>query len=240
MRRTFAILLLAAACRSSDGKPTNTPNASATAPARGGSAPAAPAAQAPADSAREDALLERADKARIQGDTAAPVWIVEISDFQCPYCKQWHDQVYPQIVREYVRQGTVRLAYVNFPLGMHQNALPASEAAMCAAVQDRFWQMHDTLFSTQTRWAALQEPLPLYDSLATAIGVQATEWRSCMSSHVMRRLINADRTRGLSAGVNSTPTFFVGDEPIRGAAPMDEFRAAIGRARAKAAGRTPR
>jgi len=188
------------------------------------------------DSAKQNALLERADRSRIQGDTAAKIWIVEISDFECPFCRQWHEETYPLIQRDYIRTGVVRMAYVNFPLAQHPHALPAAEAAMCAAAQDRFWPMHDAIFNTQQKWVSLQDAMPTYDSLAVSVGVDATQWRECVKSQVMRRLINADRARGLTAGVGSTPTFFVGDEPIKGAAPIDAFREAIARARAKAGG----
>jgi protein-disulfide isomerase len=183
--------------------------------------------------------LERADRARIQGDTTAPVWVVEISDFQCPYCKRWHDETYPALVRDFIRPGIVRMAYVHLPLQQHQHAFHAAEAAMCAAVQNRFWQMHDALFETQPRWVPLTDATALFDSLAVASGVKGSEWRECMRSMVMRRLINADRARSMSAAVSSTPTFFVGDERVRGAAPIEEFRAAIERARAKSS-RPPR
>lgn len=181
-----------------------------------------------------DALLARADRARIQGDSAAPVWLVEISDFQCPFCKEWHDRTYPDVVREYIRTGVVRMAYVNFPLGQHPHAMTAAEAAMCAAAQDKFWPMHDGIFATQAKWGPLSDATPVFDSLAQSAGVNMVAWRGCLRDGTMRRLIDADRGRGLSAGVSSTPTFFVGDEPIAGAAPIEEFRKAIERARLKA------
>ncbi|MEA2766837.1 MAG: hypothetical protein QOK07_3241, partial [Gemmatimonadaceae bacterium] len=68
----------------------------------------------------------KADLARIQGNPDAPVWVIEVSDFQCPYCKQWHDETYPVLRDEFVRTGKVRLAYVNFPLAQHQYAWPAA------------------------------------------------------------------------------------------------------------------
>ena len=235
MHRLLLATVLLAACRSSDGKARSAPAAGSSA---GGAI--APAAQM-SDSARQNALLERADRARIQGDTAAKVWIVEVSDFECPFCRQWHEETYPIIQRDFIRTGVVRMAYVNFPLGQHPHALPAAEAAMCAAAQDRFWPMHDAIFNTQKTWVPLPDAMPMYDSLATAVGVDITQWRDCVKSQVMRRLVSADRGRGLSAGVGSTPTFFVGDEPIKGAAPIDAFREAIARARAKAGGgSTPR
>lgn len=231
MKRLLIVAaVLVAGCRSSDGKAQSTPSRDASSTA---------AAPAP-DSVRQNALLERADRARIQGDTAAKVWIVEVSDFECPFCRQWHEETYPALVNEFVKPGIVRMAYVNFPLGQHPHALPAAEAAMCAAAQDKFWPMHDAIFNTQQKWVSTADAMPTYDSLAVAIGVNAPEWRDCVKSQVMRRLISADRGRGLSAGVGSTPTFFVGDEPIKGAAPIEAFRAAIARARAKAGGTAPR
>lgn len=226
MHRFVLVALLLGACKSSDGK-------ARSAPANGSSTAARPAAASAPASPGDDALLERADKARIQGDTAAPVWLVEISDFQCPFCKQWHDRTYPDLVREYIKTGVVRMAYVNFPLGQHPHAMPAAEAAMCAAAQDKFWPMHDAIFNTQDRWAPLPDARATYDSLARSVGVDTTAYRKCLQSGVMRRLIDSDRGRGLSAGVGSTPTFFVGDQPIAGAAPLEEFRKAIERARAK-------
>jgi len=222
MKRFWCLLIVVAGCRSTDGSAQGSPSKSAS------------STQATPDSARANVLLARADRARIQGDTAAPVWLVEVSDFECPFCKQWHDQTYAAIVREYIGPGIVRMAYVNFPLGQHPHAMPAAESAMCAAAQDRFWQMHDALFNNQEKWVALTDAQPFFDSLAVSIGVDASAWRECVRSNVMRRLINADRSRGLTAGVGNTPTFFVGDEPIVGAAPLDAFRAAIARARAKA------
>ncbi len=232
MKRLLLLAAFVAGCRSSDGKAQSSPPAGASSTSR--------AAASVPDSVRQNALLERADRARIQGDTAARVWIIEVSDFECPFCRQWHAETYPILLKEYITPGIVRMAYVNFPLGQHPHALPAAEAAMCAAAQDKFWQMHDAIFDTQQKWVATSDAMPTYDSLAVSLGVNAPEWRECVRSQVMRRLISADRARGLSAGVGSTPTFFVGDEPIKGAAPMDAFRAAIARARAKAGGTAPR
>lgn len=192
-----------------------------------------------ADSLRVDSLLQLADAGRIQGSATAPVWLVEISDFQCPYCKQWHDQVYPAIKSDYIDRGIVRMAYLHLPLNIHPNAGPAAETSLCASMQNRFWPVHDKLFDTQERWAQLQNPTAYFDSLALASGVEESRYRECMSSDIMQRVINGDRSRANAAGVTSTPQFFVGNEPIRGLAPLDAYRQAIERARAGAAGRSP-
>src|SRR5690606_41553060 len=116
----------------------------------GESVPAArPAASATAAGAPpSDPRVARADSARIRGSESAPVWLIEVSDYQCPFCKSWHDDVFPAIIRDYVVTGSVRLAYVHFPLGMHPNAPIAAEAAMCAGAQgpEKYWQYHDLVF----------------------------------------------------------------------------------------------
>src|SRR5688572_124580 len=176
-----------------------------------------------------DSLTARADAARIQGSPTAPVWVVEISDFQCPFCKTWHDSVYGALRREFVAPGTVRLAYINYPLPNHANALPAAEAAMCAGAQDKFWDMHDGLFDMQDAWAHLPNAAGVFDSIARAEGVDVTALRRCIDSGAMRALILADAERAQESGVEATPSFIIGgDVMIRGMQPIETFRRAIG------------
>lgn len=185
-----------------------------------------------------DSVSTQADRGRIRGNPAAPIWVIEVSDFQCPYCKQWHDAVFPTLDRDYVQTGKARLAYLNYPLtSIHANAQAAAEAAMCSAVQGRFWELHDSLFETQGRWESLSSPLAMFDSLAVAAGVEPKAWRGCMSSHATAALIAADHDRTKSAGVQSTPTFFIGGRKVEGAQPLEVFRAAIDSELVKSAAR---
>jgi protein-disulfide isomerase len=182
----------------------------------------------------EDSVSIKADRARIRGAETAQVWLVEISDFQCPFCKQWHDETFAKIDQEYVKTGKVRMAYLNFPISrIHKNAQVAAEAAMCAGVQGKFWELHSSLFQTQPRWAESKTPLLVFDSLARAAGVQLKAWDACMTTHATAKLIQADRDRSAKAGVESTPTFFVADRALGGAYPVDTFRVVIDQALAK-------
>jgi protein-disulfide isomerase len=174
-----------------------------------------------------DSNITRADLARIQGSASAPVWVIEVSDFQCPYCKQWHDQIYAAFRDQYVNTGKVRLAYVNFPLSSHVHAWPAAESAMCAGAQGKFWQMHDALFTTQNKWEAMSSPAVMFDSLAQANGLDMKRWRSCVSSGEMKPLIEADHDRASRAGAEATPSFMIGNKILTGAQPLDELRKAI-------------
>ena len=182
----------------------------------------------PARAAAPDSLTARADAARIQGNPNAPIWVVEVSDFQCPFCKTWHDSTYRALQREFVTPGTIRLAYVNYPLPNHQNALPAAEAAMCAGAQGRFWEMHDRLFDAQDRWASMPNAAPVFDSLARAAGVDIPALRRCIDQGAVRALIQADAERAQESGVQATPSFIIGgDVLIRGAQPITALRRAI-------------
>ncbi|MBM3908178.1 MAG: thioredoxin domain-containing protein [Gemmatimonadetes bacterium] len=184
---------------------------------------AAPTASA--DSA--GALLAKADAGRIIGSPSATVWMIIISDFECPYCKQWHDDAWEPIRREYVETGKLRVAYVNLPLSMHRNAVPAAHAAMCAAVQGKFWPVQDAMFRTQGEWKGLGDAHPFFERLAREAGADAEALSGCVKSEVMRPLIQADEERATRAGAQSTPTFFVGGQPLVGAQPLAVFRGAI-------------
>jgi protein-disulfide isomerase len=196
----------------------------------------APVATRPAPT---DSNITRADLARIQGSPSAPLWVIEVSDFQCPYCKQWHDQTYNAFVDQYVKTGKVRLAYVNFPLQSHVHAWPAAEAAMCAGAQGKFWAMHDALFTTQARWEELPSPAAVFDSLARSNGVEMRSWRDCVSTGRMKSLIAADQDRASRAGANATPSFMIGDKILAGAQPIEALRIVIDSALLKPKGTTP-
>ena len=226
LRAVYLAALTLSACSK-----TERAASSDVAAARPATAMAATPSVAPTDSTD---LLAKADRGRIRGDSSAKVWLVIVSDFQCPYCRQWHDDVFATVVRDYVDTKKLRVAYVNLPLQIHANAIPSAQAAMCASVQGRFWEMHDALFRTQARWSGMANPQPLFDSLATSVGVEAAPFRSCVESKATQPMIEADARRVSDAGVEATPTFFIGDERIEGAVPLAELRAAVDRALAKA------
>jgi protein-disulfide isomerase len=181
-----------------------------------------------------DSTSARADAGRILGAPAAKVWLIEASDFQCPFCKQWHDESYATILRDYVNTGKIRYAFLNDPLSMHQFSMQAAEAAMCASVQNRFWAMHESLFATQHQWEVLPNPAGYFDSLAVKAGVNAEAWRSCVRTHATRPIIDADRSRLRASGVSSTPTFFVGSQLMEGVQPLATLRKVLDEALAKA------
>ena len=225
-RRSIAVAAIAAlvACKGAENARANTPPSTSSEK----SAPAAAAKPATnADAPPTDPLVARADSARIRGNPAAKIWMIIASDFQCPYCKMWHDSSDMTIRRDYIDNGKVRLAFVNFPINSHQNAIPAAEYAMCAAAQDKFWQTHDALFASQEKWAALPDPTPALEQAANSAGVDMAALRSCVSAHKMLPLIEADREKASRAGVRATPSFFVTNQTLEGVIPTAELRKAL-------------
>lgn len=218
-RRSLALVALLAiglACTRSDAASANakaaSPADSAARAALSNGSMASPGAAVPHDS-----ISDRADRGRIAGDSTASVWVIMISDFQCPYCKQWHDAFYAPLVRDYLNQHKIRMAFINMPLNMHPNAVPAAEAAMCASVQNKFWPVHDALFARQDDWAPLPDPSAKLAEIVGAVpGIDVAKWKTCVSQHQTLPLIQADRDRARTAGAQSTPTFLVGSQMISG------------------------
>lgn len=172
-------------------------------------------------------VLAKADAGRIIGSASATVWMIIISDFQCPYCKQWHDESWAAIRKEFVETGKIRVAYMNLSLSMHANAVPAAHAAMCASVQGKFWPVQDAMFRTQKEWANLADASPFFENLAREAGADVDALRACVKSGIMQPLIQSDESRATNAGAQSTPTFFVGSQPLVGAQSLATFRGAI-------------
>jgi protein-disulfide isomerase len=214
----FSAAILAAVAILACSPSGSAPPASDTAPS---------SAKTTGASATPDPLVVAADKGRISGDENAKTWLIIASDFQCPFCKQWHDESYKTIYDEYVRPGKIKVAYVNYPLTQHQHAMPTAEAAMCASAQGKFWEYHTALFATQKQWESLPSATALLDSLAGAVGVDKTAWKQCLDSGKLRPMITADRDRSAAAGVQSTPTFLIGNRVLPGALPVDSLRMAL-------------
>jgi protein-disulfide isomerase len=215
--RILIATTLASACTRADSRAdttAKTATASGTVASADPAATVAPPAPRPAP---HDSISDRADRGRILGDTNATVWVVMVSDFQCPYCKLWHDASFQQVLKTYVNTGRVRMAFLNMPLSMHPNAVPAAEAAMCASVQGKFWPVHEALFASQKQWETLPNAVPTFDSLAKAAGVNMVPWRQCVSQHSTLALIQADHDRAAATRINSTPAFFVGNQVMVGA-----------------------
>lgn len=162
---------------------------------------------------------------RSKGSPSAPIVVYEMSDFQCPYCRQHAVDVLPQLERAYVGTGKVRWVFVNFPLtSVHANAAAAAELALCAARQGKFWPVHDLLFKYQETWAPLKEPGPFLLSLADSAGVPRKPMETCLTTGAAREELKADAEGAQRSGAQSTPTFYVEGGLLVGAQPVQVWK----------------
>lgn len=174
-----------------------------------------------------DITLQAADRGRVLGRDSASVWLIIVSDFQCPLCKVWHEDRLPTLIAEYVTTGKLRLAFLNYPLRDHKNAVAAASAAMCASAQGKFWEASDRIFRDQNRWAGAENASAVLDTLATTPGVDAAKLHDCTQTGRLLRLIHADIERSEKSAATDIPTFIIGTHRIEGAAPIAKFRAVI-------------
>jgi len=178
--------------------------------------------------AEQSVILERADRARVRGEEGAPIRIVEISDFECPFCARFYQESYRAIDSLYVRSGLARYLWISFPNSTHPRAWPAIEAAFCAGAAGRFWAMHDVLFERRDEWASAANPNELFERWAVEVGVERDSFAACVRNDQTAPLQVRDYESAITAGVTSTPFFVVGDSvAIRGAVPLETFRAAV-------------
>jgi protein-disulfide isomerase len=154
------------------------------------------------------------------GPPDAPITIIEFSDFQCPYCKRWHNEVYGRLMQEY--QGKVRVVFRDFPLSsIHPDAESAAEAADCANEQGAFWEYHDKLFNGD------QLGQTVYLQYAQELGLDMDKFKTCVDTGRYKSEVAADYDYASNLGVRSTPTFFLNGLPIVGAQPYDVFKQVI-------------
>ena len=160
----------------------------------------------------------------IRGNTDAEVTIIEYSDFECPYCSNFHPTL-EQVMDNYGDK--VRWVFRHFPLSFHPQALPAANASECAAEQGKFWEFADAMFANQDKLSD-----DFYKQLATQNGLNLSKWQDCYTSKKYDSKIQTQTQTGASAGVNGTPGSFIVDKdgnaiPIKGALPYSSVSAAI-------------
>ncbi|CAN5786729.1 hypothetical protein BH11GEM2_BH11GEM2_41390 [soil metagenome] len=162
-----------------------------------------------------------------RGDQRAPVIMIDLSDFACPYCGEFAHDVFPTIDREYVQTGKVLFKYIPFVAGSFRHATEATRAAECTADQGQFWQMMERLYVTQAEWKNGNVADAQMAALAGTLPIDSAKFAACYAS----RRTDARTARATAVandiGVRVTPSFLVDGHPVQGALPVAEFRKLI-------------
>ena len=165
------------------------------------------------------------------GSNDAPLTIVEFSDFQCTYCRQFHLQVFPSLKQEYIDTGLVRFIHKDLPLPFHDQARPAAAAARCAGEQNRYWEVYEALFDQQ-RCLECKGVL----GIAKEFSLDTSALRACMQRASTQALITSNLSEAKLHNIRATPTFIIGPsrkdgrhygDIIEGAAPLPYFKSLI-------------
>jgi protein-disulfide isomerase len=172
------------------------------------------------------------DGAWTEGDKTARAVVIEYSDFQCPFCSRFSLGTLPALREKYVKTGKVLLAFRHLPLSeIHPLAAKAAEAAECAGQQDRFWPMHDALFTDPTRLeeAALK-------AAANRLGLDAARFDACLGGEFAGK-IRKEVTEAKALAITGTPTFLIGTlrpdghvdvvRRLSGALPLAQFEVVL-------------
>jgi len=146
------------------------------------------------------------------GQDSAPATLVEYFRFDCSHCADYALNTAPSIEKDYVDTGKLRIVFHPLALASSGEVLTASEAALCAGEQNRYWEFHDLVFanfSTVNPYST--ENLKQY---AKDLGLDTGAFNSCLDSDKYKDQIINDTNADVAAGVNSTPTFFLGTTSV--------------------------
>jgi RNA polymerase sigma factor (sigma-70 family) len=155
-----------------------------------------------------------------KGPANAPVTIVEFSDFECPFCRA----LFPTLERiEADYKDKVRVVYLQFPLAsLHPNARKAAEASLCAYEQDKFWQLHDAMFSDQQNLTV--EDLK---KKAAKLSLDTVAFNTCLDGDKYLAEIQSDMEEGVRVGISGTPALFINGRLLVGAQPYGDIQKII-------------
>ncbi len=159
----------------------------------------------------------------VLGNKDAEVKIIVFSDFQCPYCGQYYEEV-TKIAEEFGDQ--VALTYKDMPLSFHPQAIDAALAARCANEQEKFWEMADLLYANQKEWGT-EDVSAVLKRYASRLGLNRTKFDDCLDNEKFKDDVIADFEEASVFGVTGTPSTFINDEFMNGMVPEESLREAI-------------
>lgn len=157
------------------------------------------------------AAADGIDPQHILGNPDALVTLEEFGDFQCPPCGRLSE---PTNKLEEFHKPNLRIVFRNFPLAAHIHAREAAQAAEAAALQGKFWPMHDMLYREQAGWSTAANARPLFNTYAGLIGLDLDQFKRDMDSKKIKDAVEADQRRGAALGVQSTPTIFINNKAL--------------------------
>jgi protein-disulfide isomerase len=169
----------------------------------------------------------------VLGSSAAPVTIVEFSDFQCPYCRRF-EQIQKEVLA--AESGQVRVVFHYLPLSMHPWARPAALGAACAMLQsnEAFWLVHDKLFENQAAISPENVTSKILEFAVQSKLLDLKAFKTCMDNEMSLGLVLRDTNLASSNQITGTPTLFINGRRIQGVKDSADLTRLIAEAKASA------
>ncbi len=186
------------------------------------------------DEAWEALARREADDPTALGEVDAPVVMIAYSEFQCPFCGKFARDTEPELIEDYVEDGTLRIEWRDFPY-LGPESTTAALAGRAAAQQDRFWEFHDALYADQLPPNSGGLDTAYVVAIAEDLGLDVEQFLEDLEAPGTKRAVAEDFAQGQAIGVTGTPAFVINGVPVIGAQPVEVFREAIEQAAADAA-----
>jgi protein-disulfide isomerase len=164
--------------------------------------------------------------APVHGKKHAKVHMIEISDFQCPFCKRGGERVH-DLMEKY--GDDLSVSFIHLPLGFHKRAVPAAQAAEAANLQGKFWEYQDLLWENNK---ALEDAD--LETYAKQIGLDMEKWKKAKDSKAVVDFVKKNAALANGLGITGTPGFFINGELMKGAQPLEKFIEVIDKKMAEA------
>ncbi len=177
-----------------------------------------------------EALARRDGNQMAIGDTDAPVVLIGYSDYQCPYCKRWVDDIQPELIEDYVDEGTLRIEWREFPY-LGESSRTLALGAQAAAEQDMYWEYHDAVFEEFEEFEELgdadSELTEHIETTAEDAGLDGARLVEDMRADATATAVDRDLTEGQRMGVSGAPAFLINGQPVMGAQPLEVFNDSV-------------
>lgn len=193
--------------------------------------PVATNPQAQAAPAVDVSKVKTDDEAFI-GNANAPVTMAYWYDYQCPFCQKNEQETMPQIIKNYVDTGKVKIVFKDYQfLGPDSQTLGKVSRAVWEAAPDKFYAWHKAVYDNQgtenTGWATDAKILSITTGVLGAADAQKVMQLAVKNAETYQKEIDADKAEGAAMGISGTPGTIIGKQLISGAQPYAAFQAAI-------------
>ncbi len=154
------------------------------------------------------------------GEKNAPVEMLLFTDFECPYCREFNQEVIQQVKKDYVKTGKVKLIFKHLPLPYHQKGIYSAYLAEYAKENGKFWEMYDFLYQGNDLENQLKEIKPF----AKTIGLDTLKLTEINQNYTYTKAIKADEKDATIAGINGTPAVIINQRVYGGYRSFEEIK----------------